>query len=42
MYNNSHFDIKLVPAFFDAKVIICITLREMPGEGLTHVRDFKI
>jgi hypothetical protein len=42
MYNNHHFDVKLVPEFFDAKLIMCITYVDKPGEGLTNVIGFKI
>jgi hypothetical protein len=36
-YNNRHFDIKLAPEFFDAKLIICTTFLDKPGEGLIQV-----
>jgi hypothetical protein len=32
----------LVPEFFDAKHIICITFPDYPGEGSVQVRGFKI
>jgi hypothetical protein len=42
-YNNRHFDVKLAPPeFFDAKLIICITFPDTPGEGSTQVIGFKI
>jgi hypothetical protein len=31
-YNNYHFDVKLAPEFFNAKLIICITLPDKPAE----------
>jgi hypothetical protein len=40
MYNNHHFHVKLGPEFFDAKLIICITFPDKPGEGLMQVIDF--
>jgi hypothetical protein len=42
MYNNHHFDVKLAPEFFDAKLIVCITFPDKPGEGSTQVIGFKI
>jgi hypothetical protein len=41
MYNIHHFDVKLAPEFFDAKLIICITFSDKPG-GLMQVISFKI
>jgi hypothetical protein len=41
-YNNSCFDVKLAPEFFDAKLIICITFPDKPGEGSMLVTGFKI
>jgi hypothetical protein len=40
--NNRHFDDNLAPELFDAKLIICITLLDKPGEGSTQVTGFKI
>jgi hypothetical protein len=31
--NNRHFDVKRAPQFFDAKLIICATFPDKPGEG---------
>jgi hypothetical protein len=42
MYNNHHFDVKLAPEFFDAKLVICITFPDKPGESSTQVTGFKI
>jgi hypothetical protein len=42
MYNNRHFDVTLVPEFFDAKLIICITFPDKPGEVLMLVIGIKI
>jgi hypothetical protein len=33
MHINRHFDVKLAPEFSDAKLIICITFPDKPGEG---------
>jgi hypothetical protein len=41
-YKNRHSDIKPAAKFFDAKLIICITSPDEPGEGSTQVIDFKI
>jgi hypothetical protein len=41
MYNNRHFDVKLPPEFFDAKLIICITFPDKPGEGSTQAQALK-
>jgi hypothetical protein len=32
-YNNHNFYVKLVPEFFEAKVIICNTFPDKPGKG---------
>jgi hypothetical protein len=32
-YNNRHFDVKLAPEVFDAKLIIRITFPDKPGEN---------
>jgi hypothetical protein len=37
IYNNHHFDVKLVPEFFDAAFIICITFPDNPEEGSVQV-----
>jgi hypothetical protein len=42
MYISRHFDVKLAPEFFDARLIICITFPEKPGESSTQVIGFKI
>jgi hypothetical protein len=42
VYNNHHFDVKLAPEFFGAKLIICITFPDKPEEGSAQVRGFKI
>jgi hypothetical protein len=34
-YNKRHFEVKLAPELFDAKLIICFTFSDEPGEGLT-------
>jgi hypothetical protein len=39
MYNNRHFDVKLAPEFFDAKLITCIVL---PEEVSMQVMGFRI
>jgi hypothetical protein len=39
---NRHFDVKLAPEFFDAKLIICITFPDKRGEVSTQVIGFKI
>jgi hypothetical protein len=36
MYDN------LMPEFFDAKLIVCITFPDKPGEDLMQVIGFKI
>jgi hypothetical protein len=36
MYNNCHFDVKLEPEFFHAKLNICITFPDNPVEGSTQ------
>jgi hypothetical protein len=41
MYNNIHFDVKLVPEFFNAKFTICIKFTDKPG-NLLQVTGFKI
>jgi hypothetical protein len=41
-HNNRHFDVKLAPEFFHAKLIICMTFPDKPGDGLTQVIRFKI
>jgi hypothetical protein len=41
-YNNRHFDVKLAPEFFDARLIICITFPDGPGEVSIQVISFKI
>jgi hypothetical protein len=32
-HNNGHLDVKLVPEFFDAQLIVCITFPDKSGEG---------
>jgi hypothetical protein len=39
---NHHFDVKLAPEFCDAKLIICITFLDKPGEGSMQVTGYKI
>jgi hypothetical protein len=39
--NNLHFDVKLAPDSFDAKLIICIAFPDEPGECSTQVTGFK-
>jgi hypothetical protein len=39
MYDSHHFDVKLAPEFLDAKLIICITFPDKPGEGSTQVTN---
>jgi hypothetical protein len=39
-HNNQHFDFKLAPEFFDAKLIICIIFPDKPGEGSTQALKF--
>jgi hypothetical protein len=34
MYDNLHFDVNLVPEFFDAKLIVCITFPDKPGKKI--------
>jgi hypothetical protein len=41
-YNNPHFDVKLAPEFFYAKIIICITFLDTLGEGSMQVIGFKM
>jgi hypothetical protein len=42
MYNNHHFHVKLAQEFSGAKLIICITFPNKPGEVLMQVIGFKI
>jgi hypothetical protein len=42
MYNNHHFDVKLAPEFFDAKLIVCITFPDKPEQGSTRLIGFEI
>jgi hypothetical protein len=37
MYDSHHFDVKLMPELFDAKLIICITFPDKHGEGLMRI-----
>jgi hypothetical protein len=41
-FNDRHFDVKLAPEFFDAKLIICITFPDKSGESSTQITGFKI
>jgi hypothetical protein len=41
IYNNHHFDVKLVPEFLDAALIICITFPDNPEEGSVQVIGFE-
>jgi hypothetical protein len=42
MYNNRHFDVKLVPEFIEAKFIIRVTLPYKLREDLMQVLGYKI
>jgi hypothetical protein len=41
-YNNPHFDVKLAPELFYAKIIICITFLDTLGVGSMQVIGFKM
>jgi hypothetical protein len=40
-YTSCHFYVKLAPEFVDAKLIICITFPDKPGEVLAKVFALK-
>jgi hypothetical protein len=42
MYIIRYYDITLVPEFFDAKLIICITFPDKPGKGSTQALKFVL
>jgi hypothetical protein len=39
---SRHFDAKLPPEYFDAKLSICITLPDEPGEVSKQIVDFRM
>jgi hypothetical protein len=39
---NYHFDVKLAQEFYDAELIICITLPDKPREGSAEALKFAM
>jgi hypothetical protein len=39
--SDPQFNIKLLPEFIHAKIFICVTYHDKPGEVLTQITDFK-